>query len=157
MASEVGVVDVNPADVVQKVERWILLLHGLWSVNAALMSPQGRLKPGRMLLVDTQTKEFMKDDVIKANLASLRPVKDWLESQVVTLDDLYREHNPRGITREDSRGHMTNYKGSVVEVDRRLPLFGWTMETISMLVLPMVYTKYVAHHFSYGVLRCFSI
>ncbi|ELT96170.1 hypothetical protein CAPTEDRAFT_177943 [Capitella teleta] len=119
MASEVGVVDVPPEDIVQK----------------------GRLKPGRMLLVDTQKKEFIRDDVLKAQLAGLRPVQDWLKSEVVTLDDLYNEHNPRGLKREDSTGHMTNYKGSVVEVDRRLPLFGWTVETISMLVLPMVYTK----------------
>lgn len=40
---------------------------------------------------------------------------------------------------------MTTYKGSVVEVDRRLPLFGWSVETISMLVLPMVYTRWVNH------------
>ena len=40
---------------------------------------QGRLKPGRMLLVDTKEKTFMKDEVIKSQLANLRPVGMWLQ------------------------------------------------------------------------------
>ena len=40
---------------------------------------QGRLKPGRMLLVDTLDKVFMKDEVIKSHLANLRPVGLWLQ------------------------------------------------------------------------------
>lgn len=44
-----------------------------------LFCSQGRLKPGRMLLVDTQEKSFMKDEVIKSNLANLRPVGSWLQ------------------------------------------------------------------------------
>ena len=40
---------------------------------------QGRLKPGRMLLVDTKEQVFMKDEVLKANIASLRPVSTWLK------------------------------------------------------------------------------
>ena len=37
------------------------------------------MKPGRMLLVDTKEKVFMKDEVLKANIASLRPVSTWLK------------------------------------------------------------------------------
>ena len=43
---------------------------------------QGRLKPGRMLLVDTKEKVFMKDEAIKAHLAHLRPYGKWLAEQV---------------------------------------------------------------------------
>ena len=57
MSSEVGVADIHPSEVLQK----------------------GRLKPGRMLLVDTQKKVFMRDDVLKSNMAQLRPVGQWLE------------------------------------------------------------------------------
>ena len=35
-----------------------------------------------MLLVDTDTKSFMRDDVIKHHLAALRPVSKWLKEQV---------------------------------------------------------------------------
>lgn len=43
------------------------------------LTSQGRLKPGRMLLVDTQEKVFQKDEVVKSHLANLRPVGSWLQ------------------------------------------------------------------------------
>ena len=43
---------------------------------------QGRLKPGRMLLVDTQEKIFKADQALKDELAALRPVDQWLKEQV---------------------------------------------------------------------------
>ena len=60
MASEVGVANVEPADVTQK----------------------GRLKPGRLLLVDTQEGQFIRDEVIKEQIASLRPVANWIQKEV---------------------------------------------------------------------------
>ena len=56
MASEVGVIDVDPAEVIQK----------------------GRLKPGRMLLADVHRKEITSDIVIKNEICSLRPVQEWV-------------------------------------------------------------------------------
>ena len=47
MASEVGVLDIDPADVLEK----------------------GRLAPGKMLLVDTTKKRIMKDNEIKASVS----------------------------------------------------------------------------------------
>lgn len=60
MASEVGVYDVHPENVVLK----------------------SRLKPGRMLLVDTQEKLFIQDVELKSNIAKSRPHSDWLKSKV---------------------------------------------------------------------------
>ena len=40
---------------------------------------QGRLKPGRMLLVDTKEKIFKKDEILKKDIANLRPVSSWLK------------------------------------------------------------------------------
>ena len=57
MASEVGVVDENPENIIRK----------------------GRLKPGRMLLVDTKEKIFMKDEVLKKQMANHYPVAQWLK------------------------------------------------------------------------------
>ena len=65
MASEVGVYDTDPANIVQK----------------------GRLKPGRMLLVDTKEKLFIRDEELKANIAKSRPYGIWLQEQV-TMDEL---------------------------------------------------------------------
>src|SRR6185503_20134240 len=71
MASEAGVVDVDPARVVQK----------------------GRLQPGKMFLVDTAKGRIVGDEEVKAELAHERPYQEWLEQGLVHLDDLAdREH-----------------------------------------------------------------
>ncbi len=71
MASEVGVVDVHPSQVVRK----------------------GRLQPGRMLLVDTAKGRIVDDDEIKADLAAEHPYADWLHAGIMKLPDLpEREH-----------------------------------------------------------------
>ena len=55
MASEVGVYDIPPEDVVKK----------------------GRLMPGRMLLVDTDNKKVVNDAELKKTIATGRPHGDW--------------------------------------------------------------------------------
>lgn len=121
MASEVGVCDVEPADVVQK----------------------GRLKPGRMLLVDTERKEFLRDDAIKRDLSSLRPVGEWLKEEL-TLPQLYADYDEQADTGEpvELRSPASPDSGlSILEYDPRLPCFGYTAETINLLVLPMISSK----------------
>ena len=66
MASEVGVLPIDPATVVQK----------------------GRLQPGRMFLVDTSQGRIVDDDEIKEALASQKPYGEWLHRGLVHLDDL---------------------------------------------------------------------
>ncbi|MBV9291840.1 MAG: glutamate synthase subunit alpha, partial [Frankiales bacterium] len=66
LASEVGVLDLDPASVVRK----------------------GRLQPGRMFLVDTSKGRIIGDDEIKAELASHHPYGEWLDRGLVHLDDL---------------------------------------------------------------------
>ena len=66
MASEVGVVDVDPASIVAK----------------------GRLQPGRMFLVDTSKGRIIGDDEIKAELAAQHPYGEWIAQGLVHLDDL---------------------------------------------------------------------
>ncbi|MGH3646797.1 MAG: glutamate synthase large subunit [Micromonosporaceae bacterium] len=71
LASEAGVVDVDPADVVAK----------------------GRLQPGRMFLVDTAAGKIVDDDEVKAQLAHEAPYADWLHAGLMRLSELpEREH-----------------------------------------------------------------
>jgi glutamate synthase (NADPH/NADH) large chain len=71
MASEVGVVDVDPARVVHK----------------------GRLQPGRMFLVDTTKGRIVPDDEVKAELAAARPYEQWLDDGIWKIYELPpREH-----------------------------------------------------------------
>ncbi|WP_203335759.1 glutamate synthase large subunit [Nocardioides limicola] len=66
LASEVGVLDLDPATVVRK----------------------GRLQPGRMFLVDTEEHRIIEDDEIKQELSSQRPYQEWLHGGLINLDDL---------------------------------------------------------------------
>ena len=66
LASEVGVLDIDPQKVVRK----------------------GRLAPGRMFLVDTAQGRIVDDAEIKAQLANEHPYERWLEEGQVDLEDL---------------------------------------------------------------------
>ncbi len=64
MASEAGVLQLPAADVVRK----------------------GRLRPGRMFLVDTKEGRIVEDDEIKRKLATAKPWREWLAANQVRLD-----------------------------------------------------------------------
>ncbi len=66
MASETGVLPVNPEDIKIK----------------------GRLQPGRMFLVDTVAGRIISDDEIKHSLSSRQPYAEWLQKSQLTLDKL---------------------------------------------------------------------
>ena len=66
MASEAGVLDLDPATVVQRL----------------------RLQPGRMFLVDTAQGRIIADEEIKADLAAAHPYREWLDVEQFHLDDL---------------------------------------------------------------------
>ena len=100
MASEVGVVDVPSSQVVEK----------------------GRLQPGRMFLIDTSEGRIIRDDEIKAGLASARPYREWLDANLVHLDDL-----PPG-------NQVNTDEGTLVQ---RQQAFGYTHEALKVLLAPM--------------------
>ncbi len=66
LASEVGVLDLPPEDVVQK----------------------GRLQPGRMFLVDTEQGRIVDDSEIKQAISAQRPYRQWLDQYLIHIDDL---------------------------------------------------------------------
>ena len=66
VASEVGVMDFDPSDVVSK----------------------GRLQPGKILLVDTQEGRIYYDGELKEQLAKEHPYKTWLAANCIQLEKL---------------------------------------------------------------------
>lgn len=66
MASEAGVLDLDPSTVVQRT----------------------RLQPGRMFLVDTTQGRIVSDEEVKAELAAAEPYQQWLEEGLVRLEQL---------------------------------------------------------------------
>jgi glutamate synthase (ferredoxin) len=101
MASEVGVLDIAPERVLEK----------------------GRLRPGRIFLVDTVEKRIVADEELKERIARARPYRQWLDAHLVRLNELPR---PPQVHEPD---HET--------VLRRQEVFGYTSEDVKLLVTPM--------------------
>jgi glutamate synthase (NADPH) large chain len=66
MASEVGVLDVDPAKVITK----------------------GRLQPGKMFVVDLEQGRIISDDELKKEICTRQPYGQWLKENKVRLQDL---------------------------------------------------------------------
>lgn len=103
LASETGVLDVPPDQVVAK----------------------GRLRPGRMFLVDTAAGKIVDDDEVKSKLADSLPYEGWLHAGLLKLADL------------PDREHVVQTHESVV---RRQLTFGYTEEELKILLTPMAVT-----------------
>jgi glutamate synthase (ferredoxin) len=101
MASEVGVLDI-PAD-------QILL--------------KGRLRPGRMLLVDTEQKRIVDDEELKRELASQHPYRKWLNENLISLDRIPAAENSSEPDRTNLRGCQR--------------AFGYTKEDLRLLLAAM--------------------
>ncbi|MCW2812773.1 MAG: glutamate synthase large subunit, partial [Nocardioides sp.] len=105
LASEVGVLDIDPATVVRK----------------------GRLKPGRMFLVDAGEHRIIEDEEIKDKLATQHPYDEWLHAGLIKLEDLA------------DREHVVHTHASVT---RRQQVFGYTEEEKRILLSAMAKTGY---------------
>ena len=81
MASEVGVLDIPPENVLVKE----------------------RLHPGRIFLVDTAQGRIVDDEEIKGELARERPYAAWLGRELVHIDDLPPAAEPTPAPRETLR------------------------------------------------------
>ena len=102
LSSEVGVLDVDPTKVVVK----------------------DRLRPGKMLLVDTVNGRVIDDDELKEKYAGKEPYGEWLDRNIVMLEDL-KIPNER----------VPEY--SKEERQRMQKAFGYTYESLKDNVLPM--------------------
>ncbi|MEW5307465.1 MAG: hypothetical protein WDW36_009860 [Sanguina aurantia] len=135
MASEVGVVDIDPSCVVRK----------------------GRLTPGQLLLLDFNEHRIIEDAEVKARYSSARPYSLWLEDNAVTLQQLTssstapplaKPHNGAGSsngTHAAKRAaaapaqlsHVMEDAGGLASLLPHLKMFGFTRESLEMLLLPM--------------------
>jgi glutamate synthase (NADPH/NADH) large chain len=84
MASEVGVLDVDPENVAYK----------------------GRLQPGRMFLVDFEQGRIIDDGELKHDVSSRRPYAQWLEEQRILSDELPEGAKPVFYENQDLLNRM---------------------------------------------------
>ncbi|PPR08093.1 hypothetical protein CVT24_010554 [Panaeolus cyanescens] len=109
-ASEVGAVYIAPEKVVQK----------------------GRLKPGRMLLVDTLEGRIVDDKELKRTTASKQNFASWVEAHVLEVPNIVKRVKSRNISLD------VTLDGSTLSTDPKLLAFGFTVEQLNLLMLPMV-------------------
>jgi glutamate synthase (ferredoxin) len=102
LSSEVGVLDLPAQDIVRK----------------------DRLRPGKMLLVDTIQGELIDDEKLKADYASRQPYGEWLDRNLVSLKDLK-------IPNQKVPAHTQE------ELVRLQKAFGYQYEDVSTMILPM--------------------
>lgn len=100
LASEVGVLPIEPERIVKK----------------------GRLQPGRMFLIDTAEGRIIDDTEIKSELAAEYPYEEWLNENLLHLDEL------------PVKEPLVPKHGSIVHLQR---LFGYTNEDLRVIIAPM--------------------
>ena len=83
---------------------------------------RGRLRPGRMFLVDTAAGRVIEEDEVKRELAQLEPWREWLDAGRVRLSDL------------PEREHIVH---PIASITRRQRTFGYTEEEVRILLTPM--------------------
>ncbi|ODV90873.1 hypothetical protein CANCADRAFT_31714 [Tortispora caseinolytica NRRL Y-17796] len=112
-ASEVGVINIDPTIVVQK----------------------GRLKPGRMLLVDTKEGRIVDDRELKGKVANRFDFRSWTSGNLITLPNVL----DRLAANAGIECSLETYQldDTTVQRDPRLLAFGYTFEQISLLLAPM--------------------
>ena len=97
VASEVGVMDFEPGDVVSK----------------------GRLQPGKILLIDTQEGKIYYDGEIKEQLAKAHPYREWLSENRVQLEKLKSgRHVDNGV--KDLEQKLVNFGYGQEDIDKTI-------------------------------------
>ena len=100
VASEVGVLDILPEEIQEK----------------------GRLQPGKILLIDTETGKICRDQELKQQLADAHPYRKWIQDNCIELDEL---KSGRKVT------------SRVDDFDCKLRVFGYSREDIDRIMVPM--------------------
>ena len=97
VASEAGVMDFDPMDVVSK----------------------GRLQPGKIMLVDTQEGKIYYDGEIKEQLAKAHPYREWLSTNRVQLENLKSGRHVENAV-DDYERRLINFGFGQEDIDRTL-------------------------------------
>jgi len=115
MASEVGVLDIDPADI----------------------RLSGRLEPGKILFINTARQMIISDKDVKDIVSAKKPYAKWLKEEMVDLSSLPAPVVPAkaGTHTIDSR-----FRGNDNELVTLQKAFGYTREDLKMLMKPMAET-----------------
>ena len=104
LSSEAGVLDIPPENIVSK----------------------NRLRPGRLLLIDTVEGRIVTDEEIKDKIAHEKPYREWINQYTKDLSSVHFATDA-----------VPTPEIADEEVERKQKVFGYTYEDIRKMVLPM--------------------
>lgn len=96
---------------------------GILEIDQSKIIKKGRLQPGKMFLIDTRAGRIIDDEEIKHNVAAAQPYRQWLDENLIRIDDI---PEPPFVHEPD---HET--------VLARQRAFGYTDEELRILLAPM--------------------
>jgi len=99
---------------------------GVLPIEQERIASKGRLRPGKIFLIDTQEGRIIEDEELKQEYIDKKPYTRWIKDQVVDIKDL---PEPKKI-------HGFNEK-TLLERQRA---FGYTLEDLKVLIKPMAAT-----------------
>lgn len=100
---------------------------GTIEIEPARVKERGRLKPGKMLMIDTKKGEIFYDTELKESLAKAFPYREWLNRNCISIEDI-------------SSGRTV--KNHVGGFNTLLKAYGYSKEDIERLILPMAHDGY---------------
>jgi len=92
-----------------------------------IVKTKARLEPGKMFLVDFDKGEIIPDSVIKEEIAHSRDYGKWINEKQMNLDGW-----TKAVT---GKINLPTY--NLDQSNRRFNMFGFTTETMDMLLFPM--------------------
>ena len=97
---------------------------GVLPVDESRIKLKDRLRPGKMLLVDTVKGELIDDDELKEKYATKQPYGEWLDNNLVQLHDLKIPNKKVQVHKKEERARLQK-------------AFGYTYEDFKTSILPM--------------------
>ena len=96
----------------------------------SIIKTKSRLEPGKMLLVDFDKGEIISDHVIKEEIAARHNYNDWLVKNSFDIEDWVAD------SKKLNQLNIQKFE-DYTDTSRKLNMFGYTVETIEMLLFPM--------------------
>lgn len=91
---------------------------GVQSFAAGEIREKGRLKPGKMLLVDTEAGKIFYDKELKAQLAAEYPYGQWIQQNMVKLEKIETSHIESPDMGDDYNKYLTSFNYSLEDTDK---------------------------------------
>ena len=95
---------------------------GVCDIPSDQIASKGRLRPGKIMMVDTLKGKILRDEEIKAVLSDAHPYSEWLHSGRIVLKNI---HSGRKV------------EHSLPDYQRLLRAFNYSKEDVDRIIVPM--------------------